>query len=105
METVRGRQDRLSLQRSRVKNGEPAETMTDKEEILAAIGALGTRLGDDIAALGTRLETRIDVIANGVGRVEAELATVKHDVLQLRIDLAAHSMQANARLPALEARP
>lgn len=67
--------------------------MADKDEILAAI-----------AALGDRLEARIDVIANGVGRIESELATVKHDVLQIRVDLAAHRMQSDARLTALEGR-
>jgi len=52
------------------------------DEILAAI-----------AGLGTRLETRIDVIAPGVGRIEAELATVKDDVAQLRIEFAAYAVQ------------
>ena len=43
-------------------------------------------------------------IANGTGRIESEVAVVKADVRE-RIDLAAHRMETNARVTALEARP
>jgi hypothetical protein len=37
--------------------------MNDKDEMLAAIATLGTRVKSDLDALGTRLETRLDVMA------------------------------------------
>jgi hypothetical protein len=79
--------------------------MADKDEILAAIAALGTDLRTEMRNNHTDVMGKIDVIANGTGRIEAELAVVKADVRELRVDLAAHRMQTDARLTALEARP
>ncbi len=76
--------------------------MTDKDEILAAIAAQGATLREEMRGLGARLETRMDVMANGIGRIETELATVKGDVAQLRIDVAAYRMESNARLTVVE---
>ncbi len=47
---------RASSARKPNANAEPVETMTDKEEILAAT---------------------VDVIANGVGRIEADVGVVR----------------------------
>jgi hypothetical protein len=73
--------------------------MADKDEILAAIAELGTNLRGEIAtgnaALTARIDAnhadlmgKIDVIANGTGRIEADVATVKREVreLQARLD-------------------
>lgn len=81
------------------------QTMTDKDEILAAIATLGTNLNANIDRLDakvTGLAATVDVIANGVGRLESEVAVVKTDIGGLRIDLAAHRMQSNARITTLE---
>jgi hypothetical protein len=79
----------------------------DKNEILSAIAALGERIdaadARNAASFGNLAE-KIDLIANGVGRIEADVATVKLDVLQIRIDLAAYRLQSDARLTALEAK-
>ncbi len=80
--------------------GEPAATMADKDDILDAIAALAATVRNNhVDVMG-----KIDVIANGTGRIESEVAVVKADVRE-RIDLAAHRMETNARVTALEARP
>ena len=64
--------------------GETTETMTDKDEILAAIASLGTEMRNNHAdVMG-----KIDVIANGTGRIEAALGTVKADVRGLQSTVA-----------------
>jgi hypothetical protein len=78
----------------------PPATMADKDEILDAISALAATVRDNHAdVMG-----KIDVIANGTGRIEAELGTVKADVRELQSSVARIETKLD-RLEALEARP
>ena len=86
--------------------GEPAATMADdKTEILAAIAALGTRLETRIDANHADLMGKIDVIATGTGRIEAELGTVKREVRELQARLDRKLDRHETRIEALEAQP
>jgi hypothetical protein len=56
--------------------GEPAETMTEKDEILAAIAALGTDLRTEMRNNHADVMGKIDVIANGTGRMCANCGSI-----------------------------
>jgi septal ring factor EnvC (AmiA/AmiB activator) len=78
--------------------------MADKDEILDAISALAATVRDNHADL----MGKIDVIATGTGRIEAELGTVKADVRELQSSVARIETKLDrheARIEALEARP
>jgi archaellum component FlaC len=78
--------------------------MTDKDEILAAIAALSATVRDN----HSDLMGKIDVIANGTGRIEAELGTVKADVREVKAAVERTDKKFDrleTRVEALEARP
>jgi hypothetical protein len=81
-----------------VNDGEPAETMTDKEEILAAIAAgnaaLREHIDESVNALAGITKTSFERVEAGIGELKTAM-----DQIQTRLD------RHETRLEALEARP